>query len=122
VSTLAHDAFHGFDARVSRISLLQIIRTFAIWLGIWTFVGLVFVGQDVTRRIFLNDPAIWMEVGFWAMRVVISAALTLPVLWLASMFPLEKRVWARRILLHVLFSLCFGLVRSGIEAVMYFHT
>src|SRR5687768_16084217 len=60
-----------------------------------------------------------MEVAFWAMRVVISAALTLPVLWLASRFPLEKRVWARRILLHVLCSLCFGLIRCGIEAVLY---
>jgi two-component system LytT family sensor kinase len=119
LSTHAHGAFHGLGATVSRASFLQFLRTFAIWLAIWTFVGLVFVGQDVTRRIFLNDPAIWMEVAFWAMRVVISAALTLPVLWLASRFPLEKRVWARRILLHVLCSLCFGLIRCGIEAVLY---
>ena len=55
------------------------------------------------------------------MRVVLSAALTLVILWLGTVFPLEKRVWARRVSLHVFFSLCFGVVRTGLEAVVYSH-
>lgn len=100
---------------------LQVLRTFAIWLAIWTFVGLVFLGQDVTRRLFLNDPALWKEVGSWTIRVVISSALTLVVLQLGTIFPLEKRACARRIPLHVLFSLCFGVTRTGLEAIVISH-
>jgi two-component system LytT family sensor kinase len=98
-----------------------VLRTFAISLAVWTIVGLVFMGQDVTRRIFYGDPSLWMEVGFWAIRVVLSAALTLFILWLGTIFPIEKRAWARRVLLHVFFSLCFGVVRTGLEAVAYSH-
>ncbi len=95
------------------------LRTFAIWLAFWILVGLVFMGQDVARRLFFGDPSLWREVGFWTMRVVFSAALTLVVLWLGAVFPLERRVWARRIPLHVFLSLCFGVARTGLEAVVY---
>ncbi len=123
MSTLSHDAFHGLTAPTSRTQsrFLQILRTFAIWLGVWTFVGLVFVGQNATQKFFTGDPTLWKEVGFWTMRVVLSAALTLVILWLGTRFPIEKRVWVRRISLHVLFSLCFGVVRTGLEAVVFSH-
>lgn len=117
------EAFHGLDATASRIQpkLLQVLRTFAISLTVWTFVGLVFVGQDVTRRLFYNDPALWREAGFWTIRVLLSAALTPAILWLSTLFPLEKRVWARRTSLHVIFCLCFGVVRTALEALAYSH-
>lgn len=123
VSTFARDAFLPFDSKDlrHRPRISQIARALAIWLGFWIFVGLLFLGQDVARRLFFDDPALWREVGFWTMRVVLSAALTLVILWLGSLFPLEKRVWARRVSLHILFSLCFGLFRTGIEAVVYSH-
>ncbi|HEU5134115.1 MAG TPA: histidine kinase [Steroidobacteraceae bacterium] len=123
VSTFAHDAFLPFDSKAlpDRPVALQVLRTFAIWLAAWIFVGMMFMGQDVARRIFFNVPGLWMEVGFWTMRVVLSAALTLVVLWLGTVFPLEKRFWARRVSIHILFSLCFGVVRTGLEAVVYSH-
>jgi hypothetical protein len=123
VSAFAHEAFLPFDSKDprGRPKSLQLLRTFAIWLALWTFVGLMFMGQDVTRRLFYGDPSLWMEVGFWTIRVVLSAALTLVILRLGAGFPLEKRVWARRILLHLLFSLCFGVVRTGLETVVYSH-
>jgi two-component system LytT family sensor kinase len=123
VSASSHAAFHGLAAATSRIQprFLQVLRTFAIWLAVWTFVGLIFVGQDATRKIFLGDPTLWKEAGFWTMRVVLSAALTLVILWLGTRFPIEKRVWVRRISLHVLFSLCFGVVRTGLEAFVFSH-
>jgi hypothetical protein len=120
VSTFAHEAFLPFDSKdARRPRIAQVLRTFAIWLAFWSFVGLVFMGQDVTRRLFMGDPKLWQEAGFWTMRVVLSAALTLVILWLGTVFPLEKRVWARRVSLHVLFCLCFGVVRAGLEAVVY---
>ena len=123
VSTLSREAFHRLAATTSRIQprFLQVLRTFAIWLAAWTFVGLIFVGQNATQKFFMGDPTLWKEVGFWAMRVVLSAALTLVILWLGTRFPIEKRVWVRRISLHVLFSLCFGVVRTGLEAVVFSH-
>jgi hypothetical protein len=123
MSTLSRDALHGLAATTSRIQprFLQVLRTFAIWLAVWTFVGLVFVGQNATQKFFVGDPTLWKEVGFWSMRVVLSAALTLVILWLGTRFPIEKRVWVRRISLHVLFSLCFGVVRTGLEAVVFSH-
>jgi hypothetical protein len=104
-----------------RPAFLQVLRTFAIWLLVWTFVGLVFVGQNATQKFFVGDPTLWKEVGFWSMRVVLSAALTLVILWLGTRFPIEKRFWLRRISLHVLFSLGFSVVRTGLEAVVFSH-
>jgi hypothetical protein len=123
MSPFTYQALLAFDAQdlAGRQRLLQVLRTFVIWLAFWIFVGLIFMGQDVTRRLFVDDPRLWQEAGFWTMRVVLSAALTLLILWLGSRFPLEKRVWARRSSLHVVFSLCFGVVRTGMEAVLYSH-
>jgi two-component system LytT family sensor kinase len=123
MNTFAQEAFLPFDPKALRIRprSLQVLRTFAIWLAFWTLVGLMFMGQDVTRRLFVDDPRLWLEAGFWTMRVVLSAALTLVILWLGAVFPLEKRVWARRVSLHVFFCLCFGVVRTGLEALVYSH-
>jgi two-component system LytT family sensor kinase len=123
MNTFAQEAFLPFDPEALRIRprSLQVLRTFAIWLAFWTLVGMMFMGQDVTRRLFMDDPRLWLEAGFWTMRVVLSAALTLVILWLGTVFPLEKRVWAPRISLHVLLCLCFGVVRTGLEAVVYSH-
>jgi len=66
VSTLSREAFHRLAATTSRIQLrfLQVLRTFAIWLAAWTFVGLIFVGQNATQKFFMGDPTLWKEVGF----------------------------------------------------------
>lgn len=123
MSTFAQQAFLPFESRTlhRRARGLQVLRTFAIWLAAWVLVSLMFLGQDVSRRLFYGDPSLWMEVGFWTMRAVLSAVLTLAILWLGTVLPLEKRVWARRFSLHVVLSLGFGLTRSGIEAVVYSH-
>lgn len=123
VNSFAYDAFLPFDPKDPRRRpwLSQVLRTFSIWLAFWLLVGLIFMGQDVTRRVFFDDPSLWREVGFWTMRVVLSAVLTLVILRLGATFPIEKRVWRRRIPLHVLFSLCFGVVRTALEAVVYSH-
>jgi hypothetical protein len=121
LNPLAQEAFLVFDPKGPRQRPPgpRILRTFALWLGFWIFVGLMFVGQDVIRRIFYDVPALWTEVGFWTLRAVLSAALTLVILWLGARLPLERRVWARRIAIHILLSVCFGVARTGLEAVAY---
>ena len=123
MSSFAHQVLLPFDSDApgERPGLVQVLRAFAIWLALWIFIGAMFLGLDVMRRIFFGDPSIWKEVGFWMLRVVLSGALSLVVLWLGSMLPLEKRVWARRLSLHILFSLGFGVARTGLEAVLYSH-
>jgi signal transduction histidine kinase len=121
LNTFAQEAFLPFDSKVlrHRPMILQVLRTYAIWLAFWIFVGMMFVGQDVTRRLFYGDPSLWQEARFWAMRAVLSGALTLVILWLGARFPLEKRAWGRRIPFHVLASVCFGIGRTALEAVVY---
>jgi two-component system LytT family sensor kinase len=123
VSSFAHQILLPFDSDApgERPGLVQVLRAFAIWLALWIFIGAMFLGLDVMRRIFFGDPSIWKELGFWMLRVVLSGALSLVVLWLGWMLPLEKRVWARRLSLHILFSLGFGVARTGLEAVLYSH-
>jgi two-component system, LytTR family, sensor kinase len=121
VNAFTQEAFLLFDSKTlqSRPLSLQILRTFALWLSFWILVGMMFLGLDITRRLFYGNPSLWMEVGFWIMRVVLSAALTLVILWLGTRFPLERHLWGRRISLHLGLGLCFGLVRTGLEAVLY---
>jgi hypothetical protein len=123
MNKFVQEAFLPFDSKDQRLRpmSLQLLRAFAIWLVFWLFVGMMFLGQDVTRRFFFDDPRLWAEVGFWTMRIVLSAALTLLVLWLGSVLPLERRVWARRISLHLVLSLGFGVARTGLEALVYSH-
>src|SRR5690606_37455610 len=54
VSTFARDAYLPSDSKDlrHRPRISQIARALAIWLGFWIFVGLLFLGQDVARRLF----------------------------------------------------------------------
>jgi signal transduction histidine kinase len=121
VNALAREVFQILDARGTRTrpGLRQILRTFALCLAAWTLVGLVFVAQDVTRRLYWDDPLPWNEVGFWTIRVVLSALLTPVVLWIGTLLPIERRNLGRRVGAHLFLSLCFGAIRTGLEAAVY---
>ncbi len=89
--------------------------TYAMCLAGWTIVGVMYVGRDVARRLYWDVPAIWQEVRFWSVRVIISAALTPCILWLGRRWPLERRNWPRRVGLHLLFSAVFALVQAALQ-------
>ncbi|MDF2970333.1 MAG: signal transduction histidine kinase, LytS [Microvirga sp.] len=109
------------DEKASRIRLgiVRGLRTFALCLAAWIVVGLMFVGQDVTRRLYWDDPVPWSQAGFWTIRVVVSAAITPIILWLGSVLPIDRSTWVRRVPLHLFFSLCFGAIGTGLEAAVY---
>src|SRR5690606_15884462 len=92
---------------------------YAICLAAWVLVGLMYVGSDVARRLYWNIPHPWQESWFWSIRVLISTALTPLILWLGKRWPLERRVWPRRVAVHLLFGTLFSLVRAGLELAVH---
>lgn len=91
------------------------VRSYAIVFLAWTLIGLIYFGQDVTRRLYASDPTPWVEVRYWAVRVYLSAALTPLILWLGRRWPFERAVWARRTAQHLFFSVSFALVEVVLE-------
>ena len=97
-----------------RFGLQQVPKSLVIFLA-WTLVGLIYLGQDVTRRLYLDDPTPWREVGYWAVRVYLSAALTFLILDFGRRWPFERGVRLRRLGLHLLLSICFAVVEIMLE-------
>jgi signal transduction histidine kinase len=96
-----------------------ILQTYAVCFLVWTAVGLLYFGQDVTRRLYSHDPVPWQEAGFWAVRIYLSAALTPGVLWLGRRWPLTRHLWVRRAGLHLLLAVGFALLRAGLETAVH---
>ncbi len=97
----------------------RVLVTYAICLAAWAVVGVMNVGRDVARRLYWDVPDLWQEVWFWSVRVIISATLTLLILWLGRRWPLERRTWPRRVGLHLLFSAGFALARAALELMVH---
>jgi two-component system LytT family sensor kinase len=97
----------------------RVLVTYAYCLAAWSIVGMMYVGRDVARRLYWNIPAIWQEVRYWSVRVVISAALTVLILWLGRRWPLERRNWLRRVSLHLLFSAGFALAQAALQLAVF---
>lgn len=94
----------------------RMIRVGGFFLA-WTVVGVFFFTQDLTRRAILPDPNPWWHsLVAWLVGVYISAALTPAILWLGRRFPLERRFWLRRTLLHLAMSPVFALVQLAIQS------
>lgn len=91
------------------------LRVYAISLAAWTVVGMMYVGRDVTRKLYWGIPEPWQEVWFWSVRVIVSATLTLAVIWAGRRWPIERPTWLRHISLHVLFGAGFALARAALE-------
>jgi two-component system LytT family sensor kinase len=94
---------------------MRALRPYALIVLAWTLVGLIYLGQDVTRRIYIADPRPWQEIGYWAVRVYLSAALTPLILLLGRRWPFERQQWRRRVALHLAFSVIFAVVGILLE-------
>jgi signal transduction histidine kinase len=100
---------------VSSPEIRRAPRAWAVIFLAWTLVGLIYTVQDVTRRLYLNDPNLWRELDYWLVRVYLSAALTPAILWLGRRWPLEQHAWVRRTGMHLLFAAAFAVVEITIE-------
>src|SRR5271165_315254 len=92
--------------------LKRILRNYAIYFLIWTFLCLFFCSQSLMQRAFSGDPTPrWHYLVTWLTAVYICALLTPVVLWLARKFPIERKNWLRRSALHLLFSALFSITQ-----------
>ena len=113
---------HGLDESLHPIPVSRMrrwLRLYAISLAAWTVVGVMYIGADITRRLYWDIPKLWQESWFWSVRVIVSASLTLAVLWLGRRWPIERRTWLRHIGLHVLFGAGFALARAVLELAVH---
>lgn len=77
----------------------------------WTLFGLFFASQVVSTRAFFGRPlqlssalASWLTCGY------LWLAVTPLILKLVRRFPLERRIWPRNAVIHLLFSFGFSAV------------
>jgi len=96
--------------------------TFRQWLllfAVWTAIGLFYFSQSAVQRVLSHDktPA-WHALVSWLTGVYISALFTPVVLWLGRRFPLSRRQWLAPGLLHLVFSVGFGIVVIALEAML----
>jgi len=96
------------------------MRRYAAYFFGWTVIGLFNFSRDLTRRLYLHEPTRWQQLLVsWMVGMYISAALTPAILWLGRRWPIERRLWLRRVGLHVLFSIVFAVVELALEAIVF---
>jgi two-component system LytT family sensor kinase len=94
-------------------------RTFVSCILAWTAIGLFFFTQGLTQKILTGDKTPWWHyLAIWMSGVYLNAALTPGIIWLGARFPIERKRWLRRGLLHLLFSLMFSIVQIGLHGVV----
>ena len=94
-------------------------RPWVFYLLAWTLVGLIYFGQNVTRRFYWDDPNPWQDLRYWSVNIYIAAFLTPLIVWAGRRWPLERQHLARLIGLHFLFSLAWALSRLSLEATFH---
>src|SRR6185437_9573467 len=105
-----------------RTALKRRLRNYSLYLLAWTVFGLFFFSQGLAQKYLSADPTPWWHyLVSWLTGVYIMAALTPGVLWLGRRFPFERRNWARRTALHLLFSLLFSVIQVISESALLFH-
>jgi two-component system LytT family sensor kinase len=93
------------------------LRTYGLYFLAWTVFGLFFFSQGLTQKFFSHDPTPWWHyLVSWLTGVYTSALLTPAIVRLGRRFPIERQNWARRIALHLLFSVAFSIIQLGGES------
>jgi len=98
-----------FDRRLVRYG------TFVL---IWTVVGLFFLTQDLTRKIYWDDPTPWWRYLIsWMVGVWLLAAMTPSILWCGRRWPIERHGWPARIAIHAALAVaCSAIQILGLAA------
>ncbi|MBN9658556.1 MAG: histidine kinase [Acidobacteria bacterium] len=83
----------------------------------WTLLGLFMFSQGIVQSRFTNDPSPWWHhLAGWMVGVYVWFALTPVVFWLGHRYPLERRYWIRRTLLHTSFAFVIAPLQLALEA------
>jgi sensor histidine kinase YesM len=94
---------------------LRKLRPYAFYLLAWTIVGVIYFGQNVTRRFYWDDPNPWQDIRYWSANIYISALLTPLIVWAGRRWPLERNNLARMIPLHIALSIAWACLRLMME-------
>jgi two-component sensor histidine kinase len=98
------------------------LRPWLKWLllfGLWTLVGLAFAGQAYLSRERAGSPAPWSFVlGRALADWYVYAALSVPALWLARRFSLERGRWKVGVGIHLFASAIFSLSYMALRALI----
>ncbi|MGJ5817288.1 sensor histidine kinase [Paludibaculum fermentans] len=83
----------------------------------WTLLGLFMFSQGIVQSRFSNDPSPWSHhlIG-WMVGVYVWFAITPAVFWLGNRFPLERRYWLRRTILHTSIAFLIAFAQLAAEA------
>jgi two-component sensor histidine kinase len=91
-----------------------------LFFGFWTLLGLAFAAQLYLSRSGIGSPVSWeFAVGRALADWYVYGLLSLPALWLAKQFHIERAHWQRTVLVHLaasaVFSVLWMVLRSLIE-------
>jgi sensor histidine kinase YesM len=114
LSTIAKK--NQYNDRVDQINrkldFKRALKQIAAVFGVWTLMAILFTPQTYLANLSTPKPLnIWQAFQATLFPFYSWAILTPPIFWLCSRFPLEHSRLLRRILLHVLFSISFGLAQ-----------
>jgi sensor histidine kinase YesM len=94
---------------------LRKLRPFGFYVLGWTLVGVIYFGQNVTRRFYWDDPNPWQDIRYWSANIYFSALLTPLIVWAGRRWPLERNNLARTIPLHLVLSILWAVSRLMLE-------
>ncbi|MEY2409696.1 MAG: two-component system, LytTR family, sensor kinase [Verrucomicrobiota bacterium] len=87
--------------------------------GVWTALGLAFASQLFLSRAKVGDPVSW---SFAFNRAFadwyVYGLLSVPALWLAQHFPLERGRWQRGVVMHAIGCAGFSIAWMALRAVL----
>jgi two-component system LytT family sensor kinase len=81
----------------------------------WTAVGLLSFAQNVTRRVYWDDPNPWQDIRYWSVHICVSILLTPLILWAGKRWPLERANLPRVLALHLILALAWAGARLLVE-------
>jgi len=82
---------------------------YAVYFAIWTVFGVFFFTQDLSRKVYWDDPTPWWHyLVSWLVGAWLFAGLTPSIVALGRRWPIERRRWPARVALHGAFSLGFA--------------
>jgi len=86
----------------------------------WAALAIFYFSQSLAQKFAMHDPTPWWHfLAIWVIGLYIFGSLALGVLWLGRRFPIQRRNWIRRTVLHFLFSLGFSLLDLAIAAAIF---
>jgi two-component system LytT family sensor kinase len=98
---------------------LRKLRPWAFYFLAWTLVGLIYFGQNVTRRFYWEDPNPWQDLRYWTANIYIAALLTPLIVAAGRRWPLERQQLARLIGLHLALSIGWATLKLCLEAAFH---